>query len=414
MSPIPTTEIEAHIDLGASTIRAGTAYMSTRRGVLSVTFTYDQVYLGRAGSRAISPDLPLDAGTISTTGLPGALADSAPDRWGRNLINKRLRAAEDPAERGAVAVGEIDYLLGVADISRQGDLRYRIDGGPFLQEDVDVPQLIELPRLLDASNLVARDLASDDEMAAIKVLLDAGSGSLGGARPKASVRADDQLLIAKFPHPNDPWSVIAWEKTALDLAELSGIRVPNRRLEAVGEKQVLLLDRFDRDGDHRLGYLSAMSLLVSQDGDNRDYLELAEALSTHGSNVDRDLEELWRRIAFSVVINNTDDHLRNHGFLYQDAGWTLSPVFDVNPNPDLSVHRSTSINYETEAIKTPSALFDAAEYFGINRTRANEIWNEVRTATAPWRDVAKANGVAQREINLFAAALDAHNPELTP
>ncbi len=410
MSPNPTTEIEVHIDLRAGITRAGTAYMSTRRGVLSVTFTYDQDYLGRAGSRAISPDLPLDGGTTSTTGLPGALADSAPDRWGRNLINKRLRAVEDPAKRGAVAVGEIEYLLGVADISRQGDLRYRIDDGPFLQDDADVPKLIELPRLLDASNLVARDLAGDDELAAIKILLDAGSGSLGGARPKASVRAEGQLLIAKFPHPNDPWSVIAWEKTALDLAELSGIRVPNRRLEAVDEQQVLLLERFDRDGDHRLGYLSAMSLLVSQDGDNRDYLELAEALSAQGSHVDRDLEELWRRSAFSVVINNTDDHLRNHGFLYQDAGWTLSPVFDVNPNPDLRAHRSTSINYETEATKTPSALFDAAEYFGIDRTRADEIWHEVIAATAPWRDVAQANGVEQREIKLFADALDAHQP----
>lgn len=407
MSSASITEVEIHIDLGTDNVRAGMAYLAMRRGTLSVTFNYDGEYLARTGSRAISPDLPLDGGATTTAGLPGAMADSTPDRWGRNLINKRIRAAADPGQRGAIAVGEIDYLLGVADLTRQGDLRFRVAGGPFLQDDADVPKLIELPRLLDASNLVAADSANDDEMAAIKVLLDAGSGSLGGARPKASVRDGDQLLIAKFPHPNDAWDVMAWEKTALDLAEASGIRVPDRRLETVAGKHVLLLERFDRRGGQRLGYVSAMSLLGSKDGDHRDYIELAEVLAAQGSHVDRDLEELWRRVALSIVLNNTDDHLRNHGFLYQDRGWSLSPVFDLNPNPDLSSHRSTSINYETESAKTLSALMAAAAFFGLQAARPDDIWHEVLEATARWRDVARTNGITEGEIGAFAGVLDA-------
>ena len=175
----------------------------------------------------------------------------------------------------------------------------------------------------------------------------------------------------------------------------------------MASKHVLRFERFDRRGGQRLGYVSVMSLLGGKDGDHRDYAELVEVLAAQGSHVDRDLEEFWRRAALSIVLNNTDDHLRNHGFLYQDRGWSLSPAFDVNPNPDLSGHRSTSINYETESAKTFSASMAAAAFFGLQAARADDIWHEVLEATARWRDVARTNGITEGEIGVFAGVLNA-------
>jgi serine/threonine-protein kinase HipA len=270
-----------------------------------------------------------------------------------------------------------------------------------------VPKLLELPRLLNAADIVSRDDFSKDDMAAVKALLDAGSGSLGGARPKASVRDGDRLMIAKFPHHSDEWDVMAWEMTALDLAEACGIQTPSRRLLDVTGKSVLLLERFDRDGAHRLPFISAMTLIQGRDGETRDYIEIAEALTDSGSNVRNDLVELWRRIAFSIAINNTDDHLRNHGFLRQRSGWSLSPIFDVNPNPDITATRSTSINFESNPDQTLAALFEAAPIFGVSRDRASEIWDQVRTGVNGWKDAAIANNVSDSDIRRFEAPFNA-------
>ena len=406
MSPAPTVEVGVSIDLPSGTTKAGTAYMTERRGTFSVTFSYDSTYLGTSGARPISPDLPLSDRSTTTMGLPGAMADSAPDRWGRTLVAKRLQSLARAEGRGSIAVGEIDFLLGVADLTRQGDLRYQVDDGPYLADHGAVPPLIELPRLLHAAALVEGAGGSADAMDGVKVLLDAGSGSLGGARPKASVRDGDRLLIAKFPHRSDEWDVMAWEKTALDLAQAAGLRVPTRRLVDVGGASVLLLERFDREGAQRRGYVSAMTLLGRHDGDQADYIEIAESVASLGSRVEHDLAQLWRRIAFSIVVNNTDDHLRNHGLLFEDGGWTLAPAFDLNPNPVLG-ERSTSINYETSHGATRAALFEAAAHFGVTSARADEMWHEVLEATVGWRRVALANGISQSQVAGFADAFDA-------
>ncbi|MDO8733034.1 MAG: HipA domain-containing protein [Actinomycetota bacterium] len=224
-------------------------------------------------------------------------------------------------------------------------------------------------------------------MAAIKLLLDAGSGSLGGARPKASVRDGKLLKIAKFPHSSDAWDVMAWEKTALDLAERAHIQCPTRELVKVSSQNVLLLDRFDRGGDNRIPYLSAMSLMQVKDGSHSDYVELAEALAQHSSRAHNDLQELWRRIAFSIAINNTDDHMRNHGFLREPSGWLLSPIFDINPDPDSNKQRVTGINYITEPTQCQDALNSASEYFGITNEDAASIWSEIREALSECRTV---------------------------
>ncbi len=406
MTPAPTIEVGVSIERPTGTVRAGTASVTERRGQLSVTFRYHSSYLEISDARPISPELPLSERSTTTMGLPGAMADGAPDRWGRNLVTKRLQSVAREAGRGPISIGEIDFLLGVADMTRQGDLRYHLDDGPYLADHADVPKLIELPRLLHAAALVDGDGGLSDQIDGVKLLLDAGSGSLGGARPKASVRDGDRLFIAKFPHRSDEWDVIAWEKTALDLAEAAGITVPDRRLVDVGGVSVLLLERFDRVRLRRRGYVSAMTLLGRHDGDAADYVEIAEAMASVGARVGEDLEELWRRIAFSIVMNNTDDHLRNHGFLFEGGGWALAPAFDVNPNPRLG-ERSTSINYETSHRSARGALVAAAPFFGVTATRADEIWHEVVAATTGWQRVARANGISQREIAQFTDALDA-------
>lgn len=203
MSAGATSTFEVHVSNGADGAVAGTADVSERRGVVSSTFTYSEPYLARPDGSDISPDLPRSAGSRHhVTGLPGAFSDSAPERWGRNLIAKRHRALRTDTAASFRTLLETDFLLGVSDVTRQGALRFRRDAdSDFLaRDDAQVPKLIKLPRLLNAADAVARD---PDEMAAVEVLLDAGSGSLGGARPKASVRDGSQLLIAKFPHPSD-------------------------------------------------------------------------------------------------------------------------------------------------------------------------------------------------------------------
>jgi serine/threonine-protein kinase HipA len=397
------TQIQVCVELGGASVLVGTAYLSERRGIVSATFTYDDTYLALPEAYDISPDLPMSrGGRHHLVGLPGAFADSAPDRWGRNLIAKQRRADAARDGRTLPAIAEFDYLLGVSDLTRQGALRYREDAdSDFMSTTTRVPKLIDLPQLLHAADAVAADT---DDLAAVKVLLDAGSGSLGGARPKASVRDGERLLIAKFPHPSDGWNVMGWEMTALDLAERAGIQVPPRRLVDIAGRQALLLDRFDRVDGSRRGFISAMTLTRTTDGGSADYLELAEAIADHGGAVTADLRQLWRRIAFSLAINNTDDHLRNHGFLRTAGGWQLSPVFDVNPNPEVSAQRVTSIGFETSRGAGLDALLRHVRDFALTRAGAERILTEVLQASASWRQVAAGHRAGEYER--FAPVFD--------
>ncbi|PRY48360.1 serine/threonine-protein kinase HipA [Knoellia remsis] len=307
----------------------------------------------------------------------------------------------------------MDYLLGVSDISRQGNLRFARGSGPFLEVRDDVPKIVALPHLLSASDRVVD--SEGDELSAVKVLLEAGSGSLGGARPKASVRGDDGvLLLAKFPHRDDDWDVMGWEKTMLDLAGRSGLRVPISQLARVGRRNVLLLQRFDRTtGDGRLGYISAMTLLGARDGDERDYEDIAESLSESGAAVNQDLTELFGRVVFNVAVHNTDDHLRNHGLLRRRGGWTLSPVFDVNPDPDPDRSRRTAILGAAEPGDEIPALLDFAQTCRMTRERAVEVIGRVVEVVRDWRDAVAVNGISRREQSRFAEVLDDRVRRLT-
>jgi serine/threonine-protein kinase HipA len=404
------TTIFTFLSQKAGTSAVGTAYVNMRRTTLTTSFSYQSDYLEKRTSYSIDPELPLAEGTGARTllraGLPGAFSDAAPDRWGRNMVAKRIRADEKDDGRTSRSITDVDYLLGVSDETRQGALRFKLDSqGDFLHPEIGVPRLIALPQLMRAAEKVAA--ADPDEMAAIKMLLAAGTGSLGGARPKASVKDGDDLLIAKFTHPSDEWSVIAWEKTALDLAEAAGVTVPKSELVHVEGRPVLLLSRFDRQNDIRIGYMSAMTLLQARDGETRDYTELAEALSDESANTSSDLQQLWRRIAFSIAMHNTDDHLRNHGFLHNSGGWTLSPAFDINPDPDLSAVRVTSVGGSSDLESDIRGLMSYSETFGLSQKQAQAIVREVVDAAKGYPSVARTNSVPDGEIARFAPTLDA-------
>lgn len=399
MSLGSSRRLDVWSDESGSSMRAGTLYVTDSRGVVTSIFEYDPEYLTHRGNLALGPDLPVESGRAVTKGLPGVMADSAPDRWGRHLISREMSYRSHDSSGTAHYLSELDFLIGVSDVARHGCLRYRDGDGPYLRDDSTIPLLVDLPKLKNAADIVARD--DGDDYAAIKFLLGAGTSSLGGARPKASVRDGDRLLIAKFPHHHDQWDVMAWEKTALDIAERSGIATPPRQLVAVDRQRVLLLDRFDRRGGRRLAYMSAMSLLKAQDGEQHDYLEIIEALSAVGTSVGKDLAEMWRRIALSVALNNTDDHLRNHGFLRLSSGWTLSPIFDVNPNPLENSPRSTSLNFEVDRGSVLDTLFETAPRFGLTHDEAVRSWHAVGDAVAQWRDIAAANFISKSQCDRF-------------
>lgn len=398
----PST-VQVTVAIGEEDALAGTAYFQIRRGVVSTTFRYNDDYLARAGAYAIDPAMPLFQGNHQVAGLPGAFQDCAPDRWGRSLVLKRIRADALREGRHPPTVTDVDFLLGVSDITRQGALRFRTPEGNLVGEHHAIPKLISLPNLLRAADSVARD---GGDLAAVKLLLDAGTGSLGGARPKASVQDGSRLLIAKFPHFADEWDVMAWEKTALDLAQRVGIPVPRGRLAPVDDKNVLLLDRFDRRGERRVGYISAMTLLNEVDGASRDYVEIAEALSEHGAAVAKDLEQLWLRAAFSMFVRNTDDHLRNHGFLRDRAGWALAPMFDINPNPVPDAERITGIGGAYSRRDELGALVAYASSFGLSEKTATRTLGELAGKLAYWRTAARANGIAEQELQRFASTFD--------
>jgi len=406
-----TDRISLFLDQGTTEPRGiGEAYFSSRAGqLLSTVVSYDSAYIADPSGFPVSPSLSLVTGGQHVNGLPGFLSDCAPDRWGRNLITRQHRSRADG--RSVSTLTDVDFLIGVSDITRQGAIRMTCESeGPFVAAGSDVPKLLDLPRLLHAADVAG----SHDDLAAIKELLDAGSGSLGGARPKASVRDGEQLFIAKFPHQHDDWDVMAWEKLTLDLAAAAGIAVPENRVTQVDARTVLLLERFDRiarEGTHskpadsvRVPYISAMTVLDARDGETHDYLELAETLPEISASTRADLRQMWRRIAFSVMVNNTDDHLRNHGFLRARGGWRLSPAFDINPSPDAGSQRVTGIGGARTRADAIEALREHASSFDMSDSDAVDVLDEVSGVIHQWRTRAERLRIPSREMQLMSDA----------
>jgi len=402
--------VDVHVVLGREELRAGRLWSRRRRGRESASFAYDTDYLGHAGAYALEPRLPLVAGqqqTAADRAMFAAFSDCAPDRWGRRLIHRDEERRAQLAGTAQRSFGEIDYLLGVRDDLRQGALRFvESDGNAYLSSpDQGIPHLLELGDLLGAADRLERDTATASEL---RLLLHGGS-SLGGARPKAHVlNGNGQIAIAKFPSPSsDEWDVMRWESVALRLAREAGIRVPDSELHVIDGKSVLIVDRFDRVGATRIGYASAMTLLEASDGDRASYLDIADVIEAESPRAGQDLRELWRRIAFSVLISNTDDHLRNHGFLRETtAGWTLSPAFDLNPDPRPGPkHLSTAIDFGAREARIETVL-GVAEFFRLDPAQALAVLSDVVKAARGWRRAGTQAGLEPAALERMTHAFE--------
>lgn len=400
-----------YADLSGAPILVGRLWTRLRKDRESASFEYDKGWLNHPDRFSLEPALHLGPGPFHAPAdkpMFGAIGDSAPDRWGRVLMRRAERRRAEREKQAPRTLWESDYLLFVNDEARQGALRFaETEGGPFLadREAYRIPPLIDLPRLLSASERVQEDTDSEEDL---RLLLAPGS-SLGGARPKASVRdADGHLCIAKFPNRGDEWDAVRWEALALKLAAKAGLKAAASRLTSAAGKNVLLLRRFDRAEGTRLPFLSAMSMLGAKDNEAHSYLEFADALRQHGASPKEDMRQLWRRIVFNIMISNTDDHLRNHGFLYEGPkGWRLAPAYDLNSVPTDIKPRvlSTAIDMDDGTASLDLAM-SVAEYFELKPKDAWAIASEIARATARWRKEAEKLGLTKAECDRMASAFE--------
>lgn len=408
------TELFVHIDLSGKPHFVGRLWIHERKGVERASFEYAKSWKDSHLSFSLDPALSLGEGRFHTDkALFGSIGDSAPDRWGRMLMN-RLEAREAVQEgRKARRLKESDYLLLVDDRTRQGALRFSADlDGPFLAsyESFHIPPLVSLGKLLSRSNRIVNQTEIEEDL---RDMFAPGS-SLGGARPKAVVvDQNNDLLIAKFSSPKDEWDVELWEYLTFKMAKKAGIPVPDFELRNISGHHVLLLRRFDRAGQNiRVPFLSAMSMLDAREGERRSYLEIAESLVEHGASAKQDLKDLWRRIVFNILVSNVDDHLRNHGFLFEQPnnGWRLSPIYDLEPMPEHVKGRFLHTNVDMDNSSASLDLaFDVAQEFYLTASAARNIAREVGEAVRGWRKGAELAGAGKREVDFMSSAFEHEN-----
>ena len=389
----------------------GCLFVDVLRGKESCSFEYDTQWLkAHPGRFFLDPDLQLFRGrqyAPMDKKLFGIFADSCPDRWGRLLMRRREAILASRENRKPRQLSETDFLLGVHDEARMGALRFSLqENGPFLSCDSDMaaPPWVALRDLEAASIAFEQDQDTLNDRW-LRQLLAPGS-SLGGARPKATVRAaDGALWIAKFPSRHDEQNTGAWEQVAHELAKACGLNVPESRLERYSNTgSTYLVKRFDRAGTRRIHFSSAMSLLGETDGaSGSGYLDLAEFIRRAGAAPKEDLAELWKRIVFSMAISNTDDHLRNHGFLLTEKGWRLSPMYDVNPVP-YGEMLSLNVTPDDARIDLDLAV-EVASFFGLTGKEANiEIEKMLSIIRGQWRSIASECGLSREAQNEMAEA----------
>jgi serine/threonine-protein kinase HipA len=392
----------------------GVLYSETVRGKEIFSFEYDRKWLESAKAQNLDPDLLLFSGTqYLSEGKTnfGIFLDSSPDRWGRVLMDRREAVIARMEDRKPRTLFETDYLLGVYDGHRMGALRFReSEDAPFLNNNKEMssPPWTSIRELERAGLQLEQDGDDKEKLKWLNLLLAPGS-SLGGARPKASVLDEKgQLWIAKFPSTKDGYDVGGWEKVVHELALKSGLFVPEAMANTFYSKQhTFLTKRFDRTAEgQRIHFASAMTLLGHVDGTNHQagvsYLDLAMFIMKNGAAVEKDLEELWRRIVFYICVSNADDHLRNHGFLLTDGGWILSPAYDVNP-VEKATGLSLNISETDNALELDLAL-EVAQYFRVTTSKAKSIITTVKKAVANWNKTAEQCGLPRSERDLMARA----------
>lgn len=392
----------------------GVLSVAPAKGKESFSFEYADAWLKSGFSQMIDPDLQLYSGAYyPRDDKPnfGVFLDSCPDRWGRVLMQRREAAIAKQEDRAAKKLLESDFLLGVYDGHRMGALRFKLDdNGSFLNDNKEMaaPPWTSLRELEQASLKFEEDNTDDPEYLKWLSMLIAPGSSLGGARPKASVMdAQNNLWIAKFPSRNDDKDVAAWEMVANHLAITAGINTAEGKLLQFNNKyHTYLTKRFDRiTTGERVHFASAMTLLGHIDGEDAagaSYLELMEFISRHGAAVEKDLEELWRRIVFSICVKNTDDHLRNHGFLLTEKGWLLSPAYDINPN-EYGKGLSLNITDADNSLDLDLAM-EVAGYFRLSDEKANQIIKEISTVAKEWKKVAANFKISNAEQERMSAA----------
>lgn len=391
--------------------KVGTLSRESKRANEVISFAYDAGYLAQAWCVALDPELPLHPGRQYPTAprsLFGVFRDTAPDRWGRVLMERREAHEAKHAGRPRHRLTEWDFLTGVSDSTRLGALRL-CEIGPiprFIDDgNLTVPPFARLREL----ERIALDFDREDaEYEQWLVQLIAPGSSLGGARPKASVVDESgQLWLAKFPASDDRHDVGAWEAFAAALARTAGIDTSDHRLlKLTSRYHTYAVKRFDRDGDARRLYASAMTLLCENDGAQRSYIDIAEAIQMYGDPacIEVDLAQLYRRIAFSILVANRDDHLRNHGFLRVPNGWRLSPVFDVNPSPYKADH-ALAID-EDDPTPSIAHLHGTHPYYRLTAAAATRMEDEVRAAVRDWPRVATFVGISAAEQRQLADIID--------
>jgi serine/threonine-protein kinase HipA len=382
------------------------------KGRKSISFEYNKSWLEGNNLFLLDPDIVLYSGPQFPGGKEnfGIFLDSMPDTWGRTLMKRRAAQLARESGRPAPVLHDIDFLLGVADTCRMGALRFKLDpGGPFLDDDrhTPVPPWTAVGELQHIADMVESDKDSR-ELNKWLVMLMAPGSSLGGARPKANIiDKNGQLWIAKFPSKNDTIDKAKWEYLAYRLALAAGINMSESRIEKVaGNYYTFFTKRFDRIKGERIHFASAMTMTGNNEEMLRDkrasYLDLSLFIQDHGGIIKDDLKELWRRIAFNIAVSNTDDHMRNHGFIVENGQWRLSPAFDVNPSIDKE-ELSLNIDDTSGSLDFELAL-SVSEYFRLSKPEAESILSQVRQAIGKWEKLAKQIGIPRAEIEIMRSA----------
>ena len=386
------------------------------RGSETYSFSFDKEWLANYSDVFLSEDLQNYMGiqySRSGCDIFACFSDTLPDRWGRTLLNRREQIVAAEEKRSVRQLTSFDYLTGVDDVSRMGGFRFtNSPEGEFINTGTNlrVPPLTSVRELMYAAHEI--EVSEEQHLLPSKKwlgqLIHPGT-SLGGARPKASViDADGSLTVAKFPSRKDSYDVALWEHFCHVMGRKAGMNVAKTRTIKGEDYKILLSKRFDRTADNRrVHFASALTLLGLTDGDNAStgygYTDIVDFIIQHGSQVEQNLEELYRRVAFYIIVGNSDDHFRNHGFLLTRKGWELSPAYDINPT--LSDEQSLLINRNTNKADLNILLKSAGDYM-LTPDKAKKIIDETKGAMKSWCREARRLGLAQRDIELFAARFD--------
>ncbi|MES2389470.1 MAG: HipA domain-containing protein [Bacteroidota bacterium] len=382
------------------------------KGKRTFSFEYEESWIQSAEQVLLDPDLTWFPGPQFPSEKEnfGVFLDSMPDTWGRTLMKRRAAFKARDTGKPAQNFYETDYLLGVHDNGRMGALRFKLDkGGAFLDDDPNwsAPPIANIRELQYAAEQIENDDDTLESRKWLSVLIAPGS-SLGGARPKANIRdSEGNLWIAKFPSKNDSTDKAAWEYLAYRLAVNAGVQMSDSYISKIsGRYHSFFTRRFDRQNHERIHFASAMTMTGNDESVTRtkvpSYLDIADFIEQHGSNVNEDLEQLWRRIVFNIAVSNTDDHLRNHGFILGPEGWRLSPAYDLNPSTDKN---GLALNIDTDSNELDFELAESVgEFFRLNKRKMTQILNEVKSAVSGHSTIANEIGISRQEQEIMQSA----------